>query len=45
LKEETQVYHFVPRSFIKILKLNDPQIVKNYINACLFKLSHQRGKA
>ena len=45
LKEDAQGYHFIPRSFQKILKLKDPQIIKNNIDACLFELLNQKGKS
>jgi starch synthase len=43
LKEEAGVYHFIPRSFQNMLKLKEPQKIKNEIDECLFKLN-QKGK-
>jgi hypothetical protein len=41
LNEDSDGYHFVPRSFQKMLKLKNPQVVENDIDACLFELSKQ----
>jgi hypothetical protein len=41
LSEDADGYHFIPRSFQSLLKLKNPQVVENDIDACLFELSKQ----